>query len=74
MPKNKIRLRRLSPNENDKSLLSLELIAAKELLRRWVRKYAPGNRPGAWDYDHDAVELIETTANLLGVKDPWEKI
>ncbi len=51
----------------------LELIAARELLRRWVKKYAPSNIPGGWEYDHDAVELIETSAKLLGIEHPWRQ-
>lgn len=49
----------------------IKLIAAEELLHQWLQKYAPGNIPGAWDYDKDAVRLIETTAKLLGIEKPW---
>jgi hypothetical protein len=53
----------------------IELMAAKQLLRRWIKKYAPRNKPGAWDYDHDAVDLIETSAILLGIKEEvWENL
>lgn len=50
-----------------------ELIAARELLRRWIARYAPGNKPGGWDYDKNVVELIETSAALLGIEDPWRQ-
>lgn len=50
---------------------AIELIAARELLRRWVKKYAPSCKPGGWDYDHDAADLCQTTATLLGIGDPW---
>ena len=49
----------------------LERIAAREVLRRWVTKYAPTCRPGGWEYDRDAAELCEATAELLGMGDPW---
>lgn len=50
----------------------IELIAARELLRRWIRKFAASNKPGAWNYDKDAADLIEVSAKLVGIEDPFE--
>ena len=38
-------------NQEKESIV--ERIASRELLlkKRWVKKYAPANRPGAWEYD-----------------------
>jgi hypothetical protein len=48
-----------------------EKIAARGLLRRWLEKYAGTCKPGGWEYDHDAADLCQTTADFLGVGDPW---
>ena len=50
---------------------AMERIAAREVLRRWVTKYAKTCKPGPWDYDRDAAGLCEDTAELLGLGDPW---
>ncbi len=55
-------------NQND----IIELIAAKELLRHWVTKYASSNKPGSWDYDKDLIQLIEDSASFLGIENPWK--
>jgi len=56
---------------NNPSGLVIQNIAMRELLRRWLKKHAPHCKPGAWEYDHDAAELCQTTATLLGIEDPW---
>ncbi len=58
----------MKENEN---LSRIELIAAKELLRRWMRKHKGVYVPGGWDYDKDGVDLMEQTGRLLE-EDPWE--
>ena len=49
----------------------LELITAKLLLRRWIEKHAKIYRPGAWNYDEDGADLVETTASFLNIENPW---
>ena len=46
-------------------------VAAKALLRQWMVKHARAYQPGGWDYDKEGAELVQQTADLLGVKDPW---
>lgn len=50
-------------------------VATRALLRRFFDKERRNmqNKPGAWEYDHEAAELVEETAKLFGVKDPWTK-
>ncbi len=55
----------------NKKLDIIELIAAKELLRRWMRKHRGIYAPGAWDYDKDGADLMEQTGKLLE-EDPWQ--
>ena len=49
------------------------VIAAKTLLRQWMTKHAGHYRPGGWDYDEKGASLVQATADLLGVKDPWKQ-
>jgi hypothetical protein len=48
-------------------------IAAKTLLRQWMTKHAYQYKPGGWDYDKEGAELVQMTADLLGVDDPWKQ-
>ena len=52
---------------------SMERIAARELLRRWLSKYVSTCEPGPSEYDRDAAELCESTAELLGLGYPWDE-
>ncbi len=47
-------------------------IAAKALLRQWVKKYAGSCKPGGWEYDKEAAELCAASADLLGMGNPWD--
>lgn len=49
------------------------VVAAKALLRQWMTKHTGHYRPGAWDYDEEGAQLVQDTADLLGVKDPWKQ-
>jgi hypothetical protein len=49
------------------------VVAAKALLRQWMTKHAGHYRPGGWDYDKEGAQLVQDTADLLGVKDPWKQ-
>ena len=49
------------------------VIAAKALLRQWMTKHAGHYRPGGWDYDKEGAQLVQDTADLLGVQDPWKQ-
>lgn len=69
-----------TPNTpSDPALASLsgstaERIAMKSLLHQWLNKGVKTfSMPGAWEYDKEAVELVETTAELLGIERPWTR-
>ena len=64
--------RAIESKVREEELLRIERIAMIEILHRWVIKYAPGCKPGGWEYDHDAADLCQTTAHLLKMGDPWE--
>lgn len=49
----------------------VEGIAAKALLREFLRIIAPGCKPGAWEYNVQQAELCEEAGKLLGVA-PWK--
>ncbi len=51
-----------------------ERIAMKALLHQWLNKGVKTfTMPGAWEYDKEAAELVETTAELLGIERPWTR-
>lgn len=64
--------RLMKSKAKEEEFYQVKCIAMKELLHRWVKKYAGGCKPGAWEYDHDAADLCQTTADLLKMGDPWE--
>jgi hypothetical protein len=49
----------------------VENIALRGLLLQFVQRYAPANKPGAWEYDKEVVKLIEDAAKILKI-DPWK--
>lgn len=49
------------------------VVAARALLHRWMAKHAGHYRPGGWDYDKEGARLVQDTADLLGVQDPWKQ-
>lgn len=48
------------------------VVAARVLLRQWIA-HNKHDRPGAWDYDKENCRLVEESAELLGIKDPWKQ-
>lgn len=64
--------RRQDAQDKHESGAVSERIAAREVLRRWLMKYAETCKPCAQrEYDRAAAELCADTAELLGLGDPW---
>ena len=47
-------------------------IAAISLLHRWMTNKPNDWKPGAWDYDAEGAQLVNDTAQLLEIEDPWK--
>jgi hypothetical protein len=46
---------------------------ALNLLRAWIKCEAAGCKPGAWEYDKEKSQLVEDSAKLVGIDDPWKE-
>ena len=49
-----------------------KLTEAISLLKLFMANKPLDWKPGAWDYDKEGAELVESVAKFLGISDPWK--